>query len=193
MWGRVDKDPGWGNSRYGQPHMDNLNNHSVVMRINFGKASVLLPGDLEDVAIEGLVERFGASGALDVDLYKTGHHGAYNGTTPELVAAMTPAVAIISIGAAERRYPWTAWAYGHPRLALIQNLSKVSGRRTPLTVPIARKVKDFFEMEIPEAIYATAWDGTIVVELTAAGSIRVLNDPGAVTTPAAGGARHGGG
>jgi len=54
--------------------------------------------DLEDMAIERLVDRYRNSATLDVDVYEVGHHGSHNGTTEELLDAMTPKIAAISVG-----------------------------------------------------------------------------------------------
>jgi len=44
--GRRDDNPGWSYEDF-----DNKNNHSIVIRVDFGKASFLFTGDLEKPAI----------------------------------------------------------------------------------------------------------------------------------------------
>lgn len=176
MWGGMTRDRGWGENDYGAAHFDNDNNHSVVTRWDFGEASVLVTGDLEEPGIRELV---GARGPLlDVDVYQVGHHGSHNGTTDDLLRAVSPAWAVMEIGPASRRHSWTAWAYGHPRAKLVDLLvSHVSGRREPISVPVASGVKNFFDVTIDRAIYATAWDGTVVLQATATGDFtRVTAD-----------------
>jgi beta-lactamase superfamily II metal-dependent hydrolase len=45
------------NQGWGQDHLKNVNNHSIALRIDFGKASLLLTGDMEEVAISDFLER----------------------------------------------------------------------------------------------------------------------------------------
>lgn len=168
LWGGVDADRGWGDNDYGSAHFDNDNNHSVVTRVDFGAASVLLPGDMEIPGLRGLVTDRGP--LLDVDVLQVGHHGSHNGTTPDLLRAVSPEFAVMAVGPAARRHSWTAWQYGHPRAALLDLLeAHVTGTRTPVVVPIGSAMKTFSEHTVDRAVYATAWDGTVVLEATAAG------------------------
>lgn len=171
LWGGMRRERSWGENDYGNTHFDNDNNHSVVTRWDFGEASVLVTGDLEEPGIRELVG--GRGSLLDVDIYQVGHHGSHNGTTEELLRAMTPAWAVMEIGPASRRHSWTAWAYGHPRAKMVDMLvNAVSGSREPITVPIANGMKSFTTMTIDRAIYATAWDGTVVLEAGVDGNFR---------------------
>ena len=173
-WGSVAEDPGWGKGRFGKRPFDNQNNHSVVVRVDFGKASALLTGDLEEQAIGALVARYRGSGLLDVDVYKVGHHGSWNGTTEDLLAAMTPQVAVISSGAPERRLAWTAWKFGHPRASTVDLLRRFVRRpREPIKALVADGVEDFAERDLDVAVYGTPWDGTVIVELSSDGKIEV--------------------
>ena len=78
LWGSQDTNPTWPDKDF-----TNGNNHSVVVRVDFGQSSFLFSGDLEERAIEDLVSFYQGSNTLDVDVYKVGHHGSANGTTPE--------------------------------------------------------------------------------------------------------------
>ena len=174
LWGRVDHDPGWGTS-YGSPRFDNENNHSVVLRLDVGAASFLFDGDLEDVAIADLVARYAGTNLLDVDVYKVGHHGSHNGTTQALVDAMSPALAVMSMGPERRHDDWTAWAYGHPRSKAVDLLlGGLTCTRPAADHLVAARPRTFSPVEISRALYGTGWDGTVVVEATPDGAIRVL-------------------
>ena len=165
LWGTADT-TGWTTEA-----ASNQNNHSVVVRVDFGAASMLLTGDLEERGIAGLLARYKNSGLLDVDVYLVGHHGAANATTEGLLQAVTPKIAVISMGSPERMTSWTAWAYGHPRKAIVQQLlGKVSESRPPRRVLVASRVKTFEYLTVRKAVYATGWDGTIVLEANAQGS-----------------------
>ena len=55
---------------------DNPNNHSVVVRVDFGRASFLFTGDLEDRGERDMREKYALNlGMFDVDVYQVSHHG----------------------------------------------------------------------------------------------------------------------
>jgi competence protein ComEC len=161
LWGAVDKD-------------DNLNNHSVVVRISLGQASILITGDLEFDGIDGLLAKHRGTQVLDVDVYQVGHHGSYNATTEELLRAMTPKLALIACGPHDRRSTWTAWAYGHPRAVTIELLEQAlagAPPRRPTVVPVASAAKHFEGWQITAPIYASSWDSDVIVTMFADGQI----------------------
>ncbi|MDP9038436.1 MAG: ComEC/Rec2 family competence protein [Acidobacteriota bacterium] len=93
------------------------NNDSLVLRIQFGRASVLLEGDAEALSEHAIV----ASGLLQpVTLLKVGHHGSRTSTTPDLLAAAAPQDAIISVGRQN--------TFGHPRREIIERLAEAHTR-----------------------------------------------------------------
>ncbi len=188
LGGAETSDPGWGQDRFGHAYFDNENNHSVVLRVDFGKASILITGDLEEIALKALVAKYAGTDALDVDVYEVGHHGAANGTTQELLDAMTPDVALISMGAAERRLDWTAWQYGHPRQRTVDLLEgSVRHRRAGLDVEVGVGQRKFKKVRLERAIYGTGWDGTVVVDMTADGAMTVRPPPRGRAISGAGG------
>ena len=127
LWGAVPSNAGWT-----QAEFKNLNNHSIALRVDFGQASLLLTGDMEEVAISDFLERYKNTNLLDVDVYQVGHHGSKNGTTVALLQAMTPELAVISMGPEDRHLSWTAWDYGHPRAEIVQMLQDgITGIRSP--------------------------------------------------------------
>ena len=72
-----------------------INNGSVVAVLRHGDFAALLTGDAEAPVEQALVAR----GVLSpVDLLKVGHHGSHSSTTPALVEAIRPAIAVISAG-----------------------------------------------------------------------------------------------
>jgi competence protein ComEC len=93
------------------------NNDSLAMRIEFGKASILLEGDAEAPSEQAMVAR----GLFPVTLLKVGHHGSRSSTTPEFFAALAPKDAIVSVGKGN--------TFGHPRFEVI---SRIAARGTRL-------------------------------------------------------------
>ncbi len=165
LWGGQNTNPGWTKAAF-----ENQNNHSVVLRIDFGAASLLVTGDLQEEAIFDLIEHYSGSTLLDVDVYQVGHHGSHNATTDEFLEAITPKFAVMATGAPSRELAWTAWKYGHPRKSIVQMLERhVEESRPRITVQVATGVETFEARRISRAIYATGWDGSVVLEADTAG------------------------
>ena len=72
------------------------NNNSIVLRLELGKSSVLLPGDLEQEAEAGLIAWAGQH--LRADLLKAPHHGSGTSSSPAFLEAVSPRLGIISCG-----------------------------------------------------------------------------------------------
>lgn len=88
---------------------DDPNDHSVVLRLSMGEISFLLTGD-----IEADVERKLAVGAFNLQstILKSAHHGSNSSSTVQLLQAVNPQVAVISVGADN--------AFGHPSADVLQ-------------------------------------------------------------------------
>ena len=169
--GRYDINPGWPQGEFDK----NGNLQSLVIKIVFGKASFLFTGDLEDTAIDTLLDHWQGTTMLDADVWQVGHHGSYNGATSALLAAITPKVAVIQMGRETPQEKWTAWDYGHPRRVAIDLLTaSLSETRPPKTVRVADAQHVFSDYHLTKAIYATGWDGDVTVRADATGSITPL-------------------
>ena len=175
-----DANPGFPDGEF-----ENQNNHSLVTRVQFGTASFLFMGDLEVAGIELLVNHYGETSAgrqlLNADVLQVGHHGSPNATTAGLLASVTPRVAVIPVGEStfgEDGGTFTTFAFGHPRRATVNLLAQhIARRRTPSkTVKVADKVKDFSNLTVTRAIYATGWDGTVRVVARASNDITVFRE-----------------
>jgi competence protein ComEC len=83
----------------------------MVLRVDFGKSSVLLTADIEADAEERLVRR-GAD--LHCTVLKVAHHGSPTSTSPDFLAAAGPKFAMISCG----RYN----KFGHPGAGVLSRL-----------------------------------------------------------------------
>ncbi|MBI5084922.1 MAG: DNA internalization-related competence protein ComEC/Rec2 [Acidobacteria bacterium] len=71
------------------------NNDSLVLRLRHGRHTFLLTGDIE----RGVERRLLEEGAISrADVLKVAHHGSRRSSFPELLAAIRPAVALISAG-----------------------------------------------------------------------------------------------
>jgi len=90
------------------------NEGGVVMKLSYGEASMLLMADVSSKVETYLVGL--DSSRLDVDLLKVGHHGSRTSTSDAFVKAVTPAAAIVSVGADNN--------YGHPTSDVLNTLTK---------------------------------------------------------------------
>lgn len=87
------------------------NDASFVLRLSYGSASVLLPGDLEAHGERALLPRLRPVTAL-----KLGHHGSRTSTTDPWLDALSPRIAIASAG-----HPSP---FDHPHPTVIERLRK---------------------------------------------------------------------
>jgi competence protein ComEC len=157
-----------------------LNDISLVIRVDFGESSFLFTGDMETGAIDRMIQYYlSAIDILDVDVYQAGHHGSWNGTTLDLVQAMTPEIAVIPVGrwdfGREPRLPFSTYAYGHPRMDTIELLHGAirRSRSVPLLAMVAVGARQFQPFSIERAIYANGWDGNVNIRATLDGTFRV--------------------
>jgi competence protein ComEC len=87
------------------------NNDSLVLRVDWGKTSALLAGDVEKKQ-----EHFLVAENVHVDLLKVAHHGSATSSTPEFLDAVQPRFAVISSGYRN--------SFGHPRPEVLQRLQE---------------------------------------------------------------------
>jgi competence protein ComEC len=72
------------------------NDNSVLIRLEFGRFSMLFAGDAERAERDWLVAQHPA--LLDVDVLKASHHGSENGTSTAWLEAVSPGTVVISAG-----------------------------------------------------------------------------------------------
>jgi competence protein ComEC len=94
------------------------NDNSFVVRVGYGERSFLFVGDAEHAEEAELVATKRAS--LRADVLKVGHHGSRTSTTAAFLAAVDPAVAVISCGVRNR--------FGHPALRALATLAASRAR-----------------------------------------------------------------
>jgi beta-lactamase superfamily II metal-dependent hydrolase len=176
FWGgRNDALRGRAGKRYSTP-----NNHSVVVRVDYGRASFLFLGDLQREGAEDMFAEYADNpGVFDVDVLHASHHGAENGTSDELLRLLSPTIAVISMGARTDSGSATAWGHGHPRLSAIDVMQQpphvVAGTRPPTTFWAAEEEETPFKpVTVERAIYATGWEGTIRLAARSDGTYRVV-------------------
>jgi competence protein ComEC len=97
------------------------NNDSLVLQFVYGQTAVLMEADAEKKIERLLVEQQPRSGLL-----KVAHNGSLTSTIPELLEAVRPQWAVISVGAHN--------SFGHPRKEVVERLASagISVFRTDL-------------------------------------------------------------
>ena len=92
---------------------DNLNNQSLVLRVDFGATSILLTGDAEKEEEETLLS---GQFPLEATVLKVCHHGSNSSSHRAFLEAVDPAIALISCGQNN--------SYGHPHDEVLERLDK---------------------------------------------------------------------
>ncbi|HOR12414.1 MAG TPA: ComEC/Rec2 family competence protein [Clostridia bacterium] len=94
---------------------NNLNDMSVICHIRFKKTSVLLTGDAEAYAERAALMEL-PKAYFKATVLKVGHHGSSSSTSAAFLEAVSPKVAILSLGANND--------YGHPHKEIISALKR---------------------------------------------------------------------
>jgi competence protein ComEC len=89
------------------------NENSLVLRMTYGNASVLLPGDAGAEAERYLTDTYGDR--LDATILGAGHHGSNTSTGPGLLATATPRVVAVQSAYDSQ--------YGHPHREVLARLA----------------------------------------------------------------------
>jgi len=85
------------------------NNHSLVLRVNYGARKFLLTGDIEK---ETEIELLKTPEFVQADVIKVAHHGSATSSTQKFIDASEAKLAIISVG---RESP-----FGHPKPEVVE-------------------------------------------------------------------------
>jgi|SRR5699024_8099990 len=91
-----------------------LNNGSIVMRVDYGEVSFLLTGDAEGKAEKDMLER---GEDLEVDILKAGHHGSDTSSTEEFIQEVNPDVVVMQVGKDNK--------YSHPMQSVLDRFIDV--------------------------------------------------------------------
>lgn len=107
----------WPSARFLRGTESDANNNSVVLMVHFGKTRLLLAGDAETAAEEGIL----ASGAdIRADFLKVAHQGSRDSSSLVFLRRVRPRFAAICVGANN--------SYGHPTREALARLHAVGAR-----------------------------------------------------------------
>ncbi|KPU45801.1 hydroxyacylglutathione hydrolase [Oxobacter pfennigii] len=90
---------------------DNVNDYSIVVRLDYEDTSFLFTGDAESVSENEMINK---GYDIDADVLKVGHHGSDSSTTEAFLKKVSPDYAVISVGQGN--------TYGHPAAATLNRL-----------------------------------------------------------------------
>lgn len=93
---------------------DDLNDYSIVCRLDIGDIEFLFMGDA-GFAVEPYL-----SGELGAEILKVGHHGSASSTSTDFLNRVQPEVAVISVGEGN--------TYGHPSVSTISKLESIGAK-----------------------------------------------------------------
>ena len=93
----------------------NLNDYSIVVRLDYGSTSFLFTGDAERQSELEMVANH-SNLSLDVDVLLVSHHGSNSSSTRAFLEAASPKYGVIQSGADNR--------YGHPHQEVIERLNQ---------------------------------------------------------------------
>lgn len=110
----------WPDKNYRKLFPNDVNDASVVARLEYHDAEFLLTGDV-DKKVENIL--MNGKNSLNSDILKVAHHGSKNSTGQAFLQSINPQMAVISVGAN---------TYGHPHQDVLELLKNVPFYRTDI-------------------------------------------------------------
>ena len=104
-----------------------LNNNAMVMKLRYGKFSMLFTGDIEEIAEEKILEFYKekidkGENILKSDVLKVAHHGSKTSTTQSFFKKVNPEICLIGVGKNNM--------FGHPTAEVLERISGTRIYRT---------------------------------------------------------------
>lgn len=72
-----------------------LNNNSIVAKLIYGNFQMLFTGDIEQIAEEKIVEKYGKN--LNASILKVAHHGSKTSSIENFINEVNPKIALIGV------------------------------------------------------------------------------------------------
>ena len=96
---------------------EDLNDMSLVLRLDYGSTSFLFTGDAEKPSEQDMMKAHSPM-AFSVDVLKLGHHGSSTSTAKAFLSAVSPTFAIASCGKDNE--------YGHPHTEILSAMKQAN-------------------------------------------------------------------
>lgn len=109
---------------------ENLNNYSIVLKMEYGTTSFLFSADAEALSEKEILSK---GFDISADVYKVGHHGSSTSSSENFVNAINPKIAVISSGKGND--------YGHPHketMKLLQDKNLIIYRTDKIGTVVLR-------------------------------------------------------
>lgn len=103
----------------GEEDIEDQNEASIVMRMDYKGLSMLFTGDIAGSTEEKIIDSSGKD-ILDCDILKVCHHGSKNSSTDDFLKKVSPKLYLISCGLMNR--------YGHPHRDALSRMTGEGGR-----------------------------------------------------------------
>lgn len=103
----------------GEEDIEDQNEASIVMRMDYKELSMLFTGDIAGSTEEKIIEGSDRD-ILDCDILKVCHHGSKNSSTDDFLKKVSPKLYLISCGLMNR--------YGHPHRDALSRMTEEGGR-----------------------------------------------------------------
>ena len=94
---------------------EDKNENNMVYMIYCKNKKIMVTGDLAQADELNMIKYYKGTDKLDCDILKVGHHGSKTSTSEEFLDALTPQIAVISVGANNM--------YGHPNQETLDKLN----------------------------------------------------------------------
>lgn len=98
---------------YTESNPEDLNDASIVLRVDFGENSFLFSGDATSRIENKILDK-----NIDVDIYKVAHHGSSYSNSELFLSKVSPSIGIISAGQNN--------SYNHPHTEVVKRLEKMN-------------------------------------------------------------------
>jgi len=103
----------------GEEDIEDQNEASIVMRMDYKGLSMLFTGDIAGSTEEKIIDSSDEN-ILDCDILKVCHHGSKNSSTDDFLKKVSPKLYLISCGLMNR--------YGHPHRDALSRMTEEGGR-----------------------------------------------------------------
>ncbi len=119
-----------------------LNNNSIVTKICYNNFSILLTGDVEEIAENEICREYNTTNKLKANILKVAHHGSKTSSTAEFIKMVKPQIALIGVGEKNK--------FGHPNDGVIQRLKNMNTKiyRTDRMGEIEIQINNMGEVKI---------------------------------------------
>ena len=95
-----------------------LNNNSLVCKLEYKNFSIMLTGDIEEIAENAILTKYKNNAKiLKANILKVAHHGSKSSSTEDFIKAVMPEIALIGVGKDN--------SFGHPSDGTIERLNKI--------------------------------------------------------------------